>query len=248
MKPNLDDLEKEQAHPKKELQDRLLAWSSANGREFPWRNTRNPYAVLIAEKLLQQTAATPVVVRAFEMLYSRYPDPEALLQADPNVLRGILLPLGFHYRAQELVRLAAALVEDHNGVVPSDLHSLKLLPGVGEYIARAVLTFAYDQDVAIVDTNVARFLFRVYGIDKPLPPNPARSKAIIALATELIPRTKSRDFNFAVLDLCSKICVPREPKCTNCPIQIYCLYGLRKLGPTAENINSLGNGEPHRLT
>lgn len=234
MKPDVDDPENEQAHPKKELQERLLAWFSANNREFPWRNTRDPYAVLIAEKLLQQTAATPVVVRAYEMLYSRYPHPEALLQANLDVLRNILLPLGFHYRAQELVRLAAALVEKYSGAVPSDLHSLKSLPGVGEYIARAIQSFAYDQDVAIVDTNVARFLFRVYGIEKPLPPNPARSKAIIALATELIPHSKGRDFNFAVLDLCASICLPRKPKCTNCPIQLYCLYGLRKLNPTAE--------------
>lgn len=200
-------------------------WFEENCRDFPWRHTRDPYVVLLAEKLLQQTAARRVVVDAFQNLVSAYPSTKALADANIGDLEKIFAPLGFHYRAKELKVLANALLERHQGLVPADLGDLKSLPGIGDYAARAVLSFAYGQDVPIVDTNVARFLYRVFAIPGPLPANPARKKSLIELAAKLVPEGRSREFNLAVLDLCALVCTPSRPKCPACPVQPLCCYG-----------------------
>jgi A/G-specific adenine glycosylase len=179
----------------------------------------------VAEKLLQQTAARPVVVAAFEEFMGRYPSVEDLAEARVPDLEKIFTPLGFHYRAAELKALASALVEWHGGKVPADLRLLKALPGVGDYVARAVLSFAYGRDAAVVDTNVARFLYRIFGIPGPLPANPARKKQLLDLASVVSPPGFSRQFNFAVLDLCALVCTPSRPKCPYCPVQPLCAFG-----------------------
>ncbi len=208
-----------------ELQDRLLAWFASNRRDFPWRRTSDPYAVLVAEKLLQQTAARKVVVDAYQTLVGTYPSAEALAGARSEHLGSVIAPLGFHYRAKELKALGVALLDRHAGKVPAQLQELKALPGVGDYAARAVLSFAYGQDVPVVDTNVARFLYRVFAISGRLPSNPARKKSLIDLAARLVPTGRSREFNLAVLDLCALICTPSRPKCTSCPVQQFCSFG-----------------------
>jgi DNA (cytosine-5)-methyltransferase 1 len=206
------------------IQQNLLQWFAENARCFPWRTTMDPYKVLVAEKLLQQTAATKKVVAAYETVISLYPTAEALSKAQPARLRQLIRPLGFLYRADELPRLARALLDRHAGKIPTDLSDLLRLPGVGDYSARAVLSFAYSQDIPVVDTNVARFLRRVYGITKRLSDNPARSRQLIAIASALIPEGRSREFNLAILDLSSLVCKPREPECPACPIRECCSY------------------------
>lgn len=208
-----------------ELQSRLISWFETNQRHFPWRETSDPYAVLVAEKLLQQTAAREVVVEIFAELLCRYPRPLDLAQADVVEIQKIIAPLGFIYRAQELLDLARVIVEQYEGRVPSTLPDLKKLPGVGDYIARAVLSYAYGLDVPVVDTNVARFLYRVSGMPGRLPANPARKQSLIELAATLIPQGRSKDFNLAILDLCAQVCRPSNPFCSACPVLSNCEYG-----------------------
>lgn len=195
-----------------------------NQRDFPWRTTRDPYAILVAEKLLQQTAAREAVVLVYKYLLSAYPTPQDLAKAKHTDLLEVIKPLGFHFRAKELITLAATILEQFDGTVPHTLRDLKSLPGVGEYIARAVLSFAFDEDYAIVDTNVARWLHRVLGVKRPLPSNPARNRQILSFATALLPPGQSRDFNLAVLDLCSQVCLAKHPLCGSCPLQDICAY------------------------
>ena len=161
---------------KRRVQRKLLHWFDKNERPFPWRRTTNPFRVLIAEKLLQQTAATPALIAAYEQTVRLFPTPAALALAPVRTLKTIIAPLGFHYRAVELKRLAKTIVSKHNGRVPKDFYDLIQLPGVGDYSARAVLAFAFGLDVPVVDTNVARFLHRIYGLDIPIGNNPARSR------------------------------------------------------------------------
>jgi A/G-specific adenine glycosylase len=213
-----------------DLQRRLLRWHASNCRDYPWRRTDDPYAVLVAEKLLQQTAARQVTIAAFEEFMRRYPSVEDLAEARVDDLERIFAPLGLRYRAAELKALAAALVEWHGGKVPADLRLLKDLPGVGDYAARAVLSFAYRRDAAVVDTNVARFLYRVFEIPGPLPANPARKKHLLDLAQAICPLGRSRQFNLAVLDLCALVCTPARPKCPSCPVQPLCAYGRTVTG------------------
>jgi A/G-specific adenine glycosylase len=204
---------------------KLLRWFQKEGRIFPWRSQRDPYAILVAEKLLQQTAARQVVVHAYRELLARYPTAGDLATANVRTLRRIIRPLGLSYRATELRALGQSLVTRFGARVPANFHQLMSLPGVGDYAARAVLSFAFNKDVAVVDTNVARFLHRFFAIPAPLPANPARKKVLTELAANLVPRGRSREFNFAILDLCAAICKPGAPECRRCPVRFFCAFG-----------------------
>jgi A/G-specific adenine glycosylase len=210
-----------------DLQTSLLEWFEHNRREFPWRKTKNIFEILLAEKLLQQTKARASVITAYKLILKQYPTVELLAKGNLAEIREIVRPLGLIYRAQEIKAMAGDIVSIHSGSVPSDLKSLMSISGIGEYCARAVLSFGYMQKVAIVDTNVARWLHRLCGIELPLPSNPARKKYLYDLADALLPETNSRDFNLAILDLCALICKPKNPKCYHCPVQQYCVYGQK---------------------
>jgi DNA (cytosine-5)-methyltransferase 1 len=221
------------------IQKNLLTWFGENERSFPWRKTNRPYRILLAEKLLQQTAATDQVVVAYERILSLYPTLQSLSEARSAVLREIIAPLGFSYRAEELPKLAKTIVRTHQNKVPRDLRDLLALPGVGDYMARAILSFAYYQDVPVVDTNIARLLRRVFGVAGPMPSNPARKRKLIDMATALVPKGKARDFNLAALDLCASICTARQPNCAECPIREECDYGRKALSPVRPHRNGL---------
>lgn len=209
---------------KRRIKQGLLKWFEHNQRSFPWRNTRDPYKILLAEKLLQQTAAAKQVVEAYNEITRLYPTVESLSEADSTALKQIIEPLGFIYRANELPKLAQEILIRNEGKVPQSLKDLLDLPGIGDYSARAVLSFAYNQDVPIVDTNIARLLHRIYGITEAIPSNPARSKRLIDIAAALIPKNKSRDFNLAALDLCASLCTANKSNCSYCPIKKDCSH------------------------
>jgi A/G-specific adenine glycosylase len=213
---------------KGELQERLLAWFEHEGRSFPWRSQSSPYAVLVAEKLLQQTAAIDKLVEVYNRIVNTYPNPKLLADADVSTLEDIIQPLGLGYRAKELHDMANELVLRHNGEVPRDLKKLLGLPGIGDYAARAVLSLAFGEDMPVVDTNIARFLYRMFGLEGSLPSNPARKKDLTKLAGRLIPKGRAREFNLALLDLCAKICKPSKPECLECPVQMYCAYYVNR--------------------
>jgi DNA (cytosine-5)-methyltransferase 1 len=213
------------------IQNNLLNWFKHNRRSFPWRKTRNAYRILIAEKLLQQTAATDNVVSAYRTIIASYPHVQSLSKANPAHLKKIIGKLGFVYRAEELPKLAQEIVASHSGRIPRKLRDLLALPGVGDYTARAIMTFAYDENIPIVDTNIARLIHRIYGITDRLPANPARNKQLIGIAANLVPPGRSRDFNLAALDLCATICTARQPKCFECPIQKECETGREMSDP-----------------
>ena len=207
------------------ISEYLLGWFSIHGRQFPWRQTRNPYSILLAEKLLQQTSVRPGLVQAYQELLSLYPTPMALAAADLDEVSTIIQSLGLRYRAQELITLAQAICEEHDGCVPQNFKSLMALPGIGDYTSRAILCFAFNQDVPIVDTNVARILYRVFGLPGPMPANPARKRSLIELAGSLIPSGRARDFNLAMLDLGALVCKSSNPKCQICPLLTVCEFG-----------------------
>lgn len=211
------------------LHKRLLTWFAQNGRGFPWRQTSDPFLVLLAEKLLQQTAARSSVVQAYQAIIVTYPTPQLLADADLGFLQSVVSPLGLPVRAQEMINCARTICEKHSGQVPNDLKALKALPGVGEYIARAVLCFGFDQPIAVVDTNVARWLFRIHHIDAELPSNPARHRELIELAQNHLPANNTKVWNWAILDLCAVVCVARTPNCFECPLKRACKYGKYRI-------------------
>ena len=214
-------------HSIKQIQQDLLSWFEISGRSFPWRNTNDPYKILVAEKLLQQTSVRPDPIKAYEDLIGRYPTNKHLAAANVEVLHKFIQSLGLHYRATELVKLAQVIQERHSGVIPSDLEHLMQLPGVGDYISRALLCFAFCIDVPVVDTNVARILYRLFGIQGKFPQNPSRNKILLNLAASMIPNGMSRNFNLALLDLGALVCQSKEPICGDCPLLSTCMYGKK---------------------
>lgn len=202
----------------------LIEWFTKHGRTFPWRETVDPYAVLIAEKLLQQTSVRQDVIRIYKQLLHEYPTPQQLSQAQIKKIRTLIQPLGLHYRADDLVQMSKDICEKYNNIIPSSLPELLSIYGVGDYSARAVLSFAFDMNVAVVDTNVARILYRVFDIQEKFPQNPARSRKLIGLAQELVPEGNSKKFNWAMIDLGSLICLPRNPHCYKCPLNSGCNF------------------------
>lgn len=201
----------------------LLHWGKENGRKFPWRETKRPFRILIAEVLLHQTFARKVVPVYLELI-SRYPAAEILATANIVELEGIIRPLGLLYRANTLVDMSKQLVQEFDGQVPSIKEDLLLIKGVGPYTASAILCFAFGRSEAIIDTNVLRVYRRVFNIMDHF----AKSKPdqeTIAVAKSIVSRTKPRRFNWALLDFAANICSHRTPQCSICPLARFCAYG-----------------------
>lgn len=207
------------------IQRKLLKWFSKNGRSFPWRQSEEPYHILVAEKLLQQTVARDHVVKAYKTIITQYPTIMDLAKANIKNIESVIHPLGLIYRAKEFLLLANEIVIKHYGEIPNELDELLTLHGIGDYSARAILSFAFNQDISIVDTNIARLIHRLFGLKEPISKNPARNKKIREFADKLIILGNSKKFNLALLDLCALICKDSSPKCTSCPLKNSCEYG-----------------------
>ncbi|MGK2949873.1 MAG: A/G-specific adenine glycosylase [Acidimicrobiales bacterium] len=194
----------------------LLVWWEAQRRDLPWRDTRDPWEVLVCEVMAQQTQVARVVER-WRPFLDRFPTPAALA-AEPaaEVLRW-WSGLGYNRRALALHRCAQALVEHHDGALPTELEALLRLPGIGPYTARAVLAFAFELDHGVVDTNAARVLARRAG--RRLRPAEAQ-----ALADGAVPAGSAWAWNQAMLDLGATVCLRRRPDCTACPVRSGCAW------------------------
>lgn len=201
------------------LRHALLTWGRVSGRSFPWRETANPFHILIAEMMLRRTQARQVVP-VYEAFIATYPDATALANASAEAVAKALYPLGLAWRVPAFHALARALVEDYAGQVPPDYSALKKLPGIGDYVAAAVCCFAFGQAVILADTNTVRVAGRIAGV--PTNAESRRRKAIRQLLEQLLDPEHPRDFNLALLDLAALICLPVRPRCLQCPIAAFC--------------------------
>jgi A/G-specific adenine glycosylase len=198
------------------LQSLLLAWWDAGHRDLPWRRTRDPYAILVSEVMLQQTQVSRVAPK-FESFMARYPDIGALASASPAEVIQAWSGLGYNRRAVNLHRMARAVVEQHGGTLPTSVAALRQLPGVGGYTARAVASIAWDEPVAAVDTNVRRVVTRMAD-----GPRSARGPAHTqALADTLLAQDRPGDWNQALMELGALVCLP-VPRCFECPLRLAC--------------------------
>ena len=205
------------------LREALLGWSAAGWRDLPWRRTRDPWAVLVSELMLQQTQVSRVVPK-WESFVSRWPTaPSCAADPSSEVVRA-WAGLGYNRRALNLHRTAVAVTTLHGGQLPGDLTALEALPGIGPYTARAVLAFAFERDVGVVDTNAARVIARAAAgatLTRP---------ALQAVADSLVPPGAAWAWNQAVLDLGATVCTARRPRCGVCPLARTCAW-LRRGGP-----------------
>lgn len=198
----------------------LLAWYRAHGRDLPWRNTSDPYHILVSEIMLQQTQVDRVLPKYHEWL-DKYPTFEVLADAPPDEVRQTWYPLGYNIRPYRLQSIARQAVAEHGGRLPSDEETLRSFQGIGEYTVGAIRSFAFRQRAAILDTNVARVLFRVF-VGRGDPKSHAMKKRLWAISAALVPRTHAFDFNQALMDFGATQCPARKPKCLVCPMRKYC--------------------------
>ena len=202
---------------------RLRAWYRRNHRDLPWRKTRDPYLVLVSELMLQQTQVSRVL-GFYARFIERFPTMQHLADARPKRVMESWEGLGYYARARNLHKLARHVTRDGGpGALPSEPTELRKLPGIGAYTAGAVASFAYEKRAALVDTNVARVLSRVFA-PKLNPKRPRDLKKLWVIAEQTLPRTGKTAWtqNQALMELGALVCTARVKRCDECPLAGMC--------------------------
>lgn len=203
--------------PRTDVRRAVLAFASQGLRALPWRSTRDPWAVLVSELMLQQTQAARVVP-AWERFLSRFPTVRVCAAAGPGEVVAAWSGLGYNRRAVFLHRTAVTVVERHRGSFPDRLAELRALPGLGPYTARALLAFAFERDVGVLDVNTSRVLARAVA------GRPLRRTEAQELADALVPSGQGWSWNQALVDLGARVCTSRAPRCGSCPLAGACRW------------------------
>jgi len=205
---------------RRRFRQRLLTWYGRHGRDLPWRKTDDPYHILVSEIMLQQTQVDRVLPKYAEWL-DKYPSMEVLAEAPEQDVTSTWYPLGYNIRPKRLQSIARESVATYGGRLPSDEATLLSFKGIGAYTAGAIRSFAFRERAAILDTNVARVLFRVF-VAKGDPKSHAMKQHLWKISETVMPHRQVFDFNQALMDFGAMICVARNPKCLVCPMAKGC--------------------------
>lgn len=198
----------------------LLDWYDRNARPLPWRATKDPYAILVSEFMLQQTQVS-TVIPYFERFMQRFPTLQALAAADEDEVLAAWKGLGYYRRARNVRLAAQAVLLEHQGRLPQGAEALQRLPGIGAYTAAAVASIAFGEPSPVLDGNVLRVMARVLAEDRPVEQVAVRRRMREHLE-ELIPTDRPGDFNQALMELGATLCTPANPNCGACPIARHC--------------------------
>jgi A/G-specific adenine glycosylase len=202
------------------VQPALLTWFEANALDLPWRRTRDPYRILVSEVMLQQIQVARAIP-FYEAFLARFPTVAALAEAPRSEVIRTWGDLGRYRRAANLHRAAQIIVAEHDGQIPNDVETLRRLPGIGPYTAGAIVCFAFEQDVAFVDTNVRRVLHRLFvGID--VPTANVSDRALLEIAEAIVPDGRGWCWNQALMEFGALRCRARKPACSDCPVRDSC--------------------------
>ena len=224
-----------EARRAREFSAALRRWFARNGRDLPWRRTRDPYRVLVSEAMLQQTQVSRVI-DYYDRFLRRFPTLEHLARAPHRRVRESWEGLGYYARARNLHALSRAV-----DTIPSEPEALRKLPGIGAYTAGAVASFAYERRAALVDTNVARVLRRVFAPRADFKTTRGQQR-LWTIAEEILPRTGKATWthNQAIMELGALVCTARVAHCQRCPVSTFC----RSATPTHPN---KANQQPERV-
>jgi A/G-specific adenine glycosylase len=213
---------------------KLLKWYGQNGRDLPWRKTDDPYHILVSEIMLQQTQVDRVLPKYEEWL-SKFPTLGDLAAAPLDDVVRTWYPLGYNIRPRRLHSIARDAVAQYGGRLPGDGATLRSFKGIGAYTEGALLSFAFRQRAAILDTNVARVLFRIF-VGRGNPKAHRVRRDLWQLSSALVPVRRVFDFNQGLMDLGAMICVARRPRCLVCPMASICVsfpFNPEHEGPSA---------------
>ncbi len=198
----------------------LLSWYDQEQRTLPWRETSDPYAILVSEVMLQQTQVDRVLPK-YQQFLTAFPTLSALAQASTADVIDVWVPLGYNRRAISLQSIARQVIAEYNGQIPDTIDGLLKLKGIGRYTAGAIACFAYHKQVATVDTNIRRVLHRVFlGLEYPEPR--ANDAQMLTLAEQVLPIEQAYNWNQALMDMGATICTSNNPLCGTCHLQLNC--------------------------
>lgn len=203
------------------LRIKIIDWFRKNERHYPWRETDDPYKILIAEMMLQRTKADQVA-GIYNEFIREYKSPEEILRSEKASIIKLLQPLGLNWRFENFIEVSKALVESHNGTVPDNREELKLLPGVGDYIAGIVLSLAFNKNEWVVDSNVVRIFKRYFGMQTTK--EGRRDSHVITTAKLFSAESNAKEANLGLIDFGAIICLPKKPKCNECILKCDCEY------------------------
>ena len=202
------------------IQKKLLQWYRKNGRELPWRMTRDPYAIWISEIMLQQTQVA-TVIPYYQNFLKSFPTVRHLAKADSSKVLKVWEGLGYYSRARNLRHASQIVLNHFHGTVPDNLKDLVNLPGIGRSTAGAILSFAFQKEAPILDGNAKRVIARLFAVSE----NPAKGKTeglLWRLSESLLPKGDAGSFNQGLMDLGATTCTPKEPLCSQCPLRDLC--------------------------
>ncbi len=202
------------------LSKKLLEYYDENKRDLPWRMNPNPYRIWVSEIMLQQTRVS-TVIPYYENFLDALPRVEDLARADEELLHKLWEGLGYYSRVRNMKRAAQQILEDHQGRLPESYEGLIQLQGIGPYTAGAIASIAFNKVVPAIDGNLLRIYSRLHCIEESIDLGRVK-KEVFALVLEDISKDRPGDFNQALMDVGSSICLPKNPKCHICPIGEFC--------------------------
>jgi len=200
---------------------KLLEWFEMGGKSYPFRDTTDPYRILVSEMLLRQTTARQVAT-IYPIFFEKFPTVKHLSKAPIDEIKKTIKPLGIASRAHDLKQVSQEIVSKYGGKIPENIQDLIKLKGVGKYIANCVMAFGFEFQIAAVDSNINRVLSRIMGLRVDFKKQP--DYRIWKFYYGLMPRKKRREFHHAIIDLAHLFCRPSNPKCGICPLKEYCNY------------------------
>jgi A/G-specific adenine glycosylase len=206
--------------PPEKVSLELLNWYGLYGRDLPWRQTRDPYRIWLSEIMLQQTTVA-AVIPYYERFLGKFPDVQSLAKASQETVLELWSGLGYYSRARNLHQAAIDLVEKSEGRFPETVDELLQLPGVGRSTAGAIVSIAFNRPAPILDGNVRRVLARLMALTEP-PRDSQSEKKLWSWATAFTSSQRPHDYAQAIMDLGATVCLPRQPRCPECPLQDIC--------------------------
>jgi A/G-specific adenine glycosylase len=205
----------------KEISSQIIEWFNINKRDLPWRQTTDPYLIWLSEVILQQTRVSQGM-NYYLRFKEKFPNVQKLAQSSQREVLEVWQGLGYYSRGRNLHFAAQHIVNELNGVFPSNYKELLALKGIGDYTASAIASFAFHEDKAVVDGNVIRVISRLFKIETDTR-NSGTLEQIKAIANELLPQGNSYLFNQGIMELGALICSPQKPECTSCPVSVHCV-------------------------